>query len=70
MQKYKVLEYFRWGDLMLDKGQIVLVTTHNPQDNNSFKLSLISVEHYPNKNQVVATKAVESMVSLQKIAKY
>lgn len=64
MTKYKVISYFQWGDLKLDKGQILLI------ENQSTERSLVSIEHYPEKNQIVSTKAVESMVFLQKIIKY
>lgn len=71
MSKYKVLQYFQWGNLKLDKGQIVIIKSHNPPGNNyASDASMVSVEHYPEKNQLVTTKAVETMVFLKKIEKY
>lgn len=64
MQKYKVLKYFQWGDLTLDKGQIILVEKQNSDH------SLVSLEHYPNKSQLVGTSSIEGMTLLKKIEKY
>lgn len=63
MTKYKVIKYFQWGDLKLDKGQIIHIESKNDG-------SLVSVAHYPEKNQFVSTKAIESMIFLKKIEEY
>jgi len=65
MTKYKVLEYFQWGQLNLDKNQILLIEELDDRES-----SMVYVEHYPEKNQLVATQAVESMIFLKKIEKY
>jgi hypothetical protein len=71
MNKFKVITYFQWGNLKLDKGQIILIIPHNPPGNNYAQdASMVSVEHYPEKKQLVSTKAIESMISLQKIERY
>ncbi len=61
MTTFKVINYFQWGNLSLEPGQILLIEN---QINGS---SLVSVNHYPEKNQLVSTEAVESMVFLKKI---
>lgn len=61
--KYKILDYFQWGELKLNKGQIILV---EEQDNGD---SMVSVEHYPDRNQLVNSQAVISMEYLEKIEK-
>jgi hypothetical protein len=63
MTKYKVINYFQWGRLKLDKGQVILI---EESDKNN---SLVRLEHYPEKSQLVSSKAVTSMVSLNKIEK-
>lgn len=62
--EYKVLENFRWGSLHLEKGQIVTITKTNKIT------SMVAIKHYPEKNQPVHHKAVESMVSLKKLEEY
>ncbi len=62
--KYKVLQHFQWGQLKLEKNQIILITK---SDDNS---SLVSINRYPEKSQLINTKAVESMISLKKIERY
>lgn len=69
--KYKVLQYFQWGNLKLDKGQIIIIEPHNPPRNNYAQdVSLVSAEHYPEKKQLISTRAIESMISLKKIERY
>jgi hypothetical protein len=51
MTKYKVLQYFQWGRLKLNKGQIIIVT------DNGDGLSTVTVEHYPEKEQPVTIGA-------------
>lgn len=67
MKKYKVLKYFQWGRLKLDKGQIIVISDYHEYDDDRV---LVSVEHYPEKNQPVALGAVEGMVLLKKIEEY
>jgi len=64
MDKYKVIQYFQWGNLKLDKGQVILAEI---KDNGN---SLITVEHYPEEIQLVSTKSIESMIFLKKIERY
>lgn len=64
MQKYKVINYFQWGNLKLDKGQILHI-----EDQGEGR-SMVSIEHYPDKNQLVGTSAIEGMMLLKKIEKY
>ena len=66
MTKYKVIKYFRWGNLKLNKGQIIIV--ENKKNENGH--SLVSIEHYPEKKQFVVAEAIETMVFLKKIEKY
>lgn len=47
---------------MLEKGQVLEVEA---KENTT---SIVTVEHYPEKTQLVSTKSVESMVLLQKIS--
>ena len=70
MNTYKVLQYFQWGDLKLEAGQTIVIQPHNPPGNTYAQdASMVSVEHHPEKTQLVATRAIESMVSLKKIQK-
>ncbi|MCA9370042.1 hypothetical protein KC686_02705 [Candidatus Woesebacteria bacterium] len=62
--KYKALKYFQWGHLKLDKGQILEITEIDAGS------VMVSVQHYPQKNQLVDRKAVKSMVFLGKVEKY
>ena len=68
MSKYKVLEYFTWGQLSLDKNQYILVKDLGPNEIGNPR-STVSKEHYPEKQIQVSTPAVESMVLLKKIEK-
>ena len=61
MKKYQVLKYFQWGKLSLEKGNNVFITKQDE------KLSTVSVEHYPEKSQLIGTKAIEGMTLLQRI---
>ncbi len=62
--KYKVLQHIKWGELSLEKGQIILI------DENDSITSLVSINHYPEKSQIVHKKAVQSIVDLKKLEKY
>ncbi|MBD3279366.1 MAG: hypothetical protein GF390_01500 [Candidatus Pacebacteria bacterium] len=62
--KYKVLQYFEWGRLKLEKGQIIII------ENNSDGTATVSIKHYPDKSQTVSSQAVDSMVNLKRIKKY
>ena len=62
--KYKVLDYFEWGQLKLDKGQIIVIENQDDGD------ALVYVEHYPEKSQVISGQAMTNMVSLKKIKEY
>lgn len=64
MRKYKILQYFQWGRLKLEKGQHILIKEKKGEN------SIVSIEHYPNKSQPIGSKAVESMISLNKIKEY
>jgi len=64
MTKYKVINYFQWGKLKLNKNQVLCVEKKDSQT------SLVYIEHYPEKSQLVNTKAVESMIFLKKIEEY
>ncbi len=71
MSKYKVLQYFQWGKLQLDKGQILIIEPHNAPDASFAQdASLVTVEHYPDKQQLVATRAIENQIKLKKIERY
>ena len=61
MKKYKILKNFMWGTLSLEKGSNILI---KEEDDG---LSTVSVEHYPDKSQLIGTKAVEGMTLLQRI---
>ncbi len=61
MSEYLVLQHFQWGQLILEKGQRVLV------ERTSDDHSIVSVKHYPEKSQLVGTKSIETMILLQKI---
>ncbi len=50
-----------WGTLSLEKGSNILI---KEEDDG---LSTVSVEHYPDKSQLIGTKAVEGMTLLQRI---
>lgn len=63
MKRYKVLKFFRWGDLVLNKNQIII-------ENKNNNTSIIKVEHIPCKPQIVSNKAIESMILLKKIENY
>lgn len=62
--RYKVLKHFQWGDLYLDAGRIILIEDYGDG------MSLVSVEHYPDRKQLVGTNAIEGMELLEKIKKY
>jgi len=62
--KYKVLKHFQWGRLKLEKDQIILITE---SDNTN---SLVSINHYPEKSQLINSKAIQGMISLKKIERY
>ncbi len=64
MSEYIVLQYFQWGQLILEKGQHLLV------ERTSDDHSMVSIKHYPEKSQLVGTKSIETMIVLQKIKEY
>jgi hypothetical protein len=64
MKKYKVLQYFQWGRLKLEKGQHILIREREGEN------SIVSIEHYPDKSQPVGVGAKESMILLKKIEEY
>jgi len=66
MTKYKVLKYFNWGGkLEIEPGQIILV-----EDMADGRTSQVTIEHYPEKSLLVATRAVQGMLSLEKFELY
>ncbi len=68
MDRYKVLQYFTWGQLSLDKDHYIFVKDLGANDVGNQR-SRIYKEHYPEMNQEVATPAINSMIFLKKIEK-
>lgn len=64
MNEYKILKYWQCGNLQLREGQIVTIT-----DNKNCS-SLVSIKHYPEKNQLVTSEGVAHLLSIKKIEKY
>lgn len=64
MNEYKILKYWQCGNLQLREGQIVNIT------DNKDGSSLVSIKHYPEKNQLVTTKGIENLLAIKKIEKY
>lgn len=62
MKKYKVIDYFQWGKLSLEKGQVITVEDHPDWENSS-----IVTIYGTNKTQPVSKKAEETMVYFKKI---
>jgi len=64
MNEYKILKYWQCGDLQLRESQLVDI-----QDNKDGSC-LVSIKHYPEKNQLISTKGFETVLSLKIIEKH
>ncbi len=64
MEKYIVIDFFRWGNLLLNKGQTLLI------EKVDARTVRVSVDGDPDgKPEIVSGKAVDTMIMLNKIEK-
>lgn len=62
--KYKVLQYFQWGRLKLEKGQSIDI------EHIDHKTAEIRTSHNPTQIQPINQRAIETMIQLGKIAQF
>ena len=64
--EYKVLDYFTWGELSLDKGEVVYVTIYTDTQNRDH--ALVTKKYHPEQCQVMSPEVVWNMEKLEKLA--
>lgn len=64
--EFKALDHFTWGELSLDKDEVVYVTIYTDAQNTDH--ALVTKKYHPEQCQVVSPEAVWNMEKGQKLA--